>query len=140
MAANGYGNFGLNLLRGNVDVDTDTFKAMLVGSGYTYDADHDFRDDVTGEVTGTGYTAGGVSLTGLTTTYDAATNRVKLDAADASFGTVTLTGITGLVVYVSKGSAATDLLVSFHSFAAQAPSGVPFTYAWGTDGILTIGV
>lgn len=141
MAANVYGNFPLRLVKGDVDLDTATVKALLVGSGYTFNADtHDFLDDITGEVTGTGYTAGGVTLTGVTTTYDAATNRVKVDAADAAFGTVTLTGVTGLVTYVSTGTPATSPLMSYHSFASQSPNAVPFTYAWHADGILTLTV
>jgi hypothetical protein len=50
-----------DLARNNIDFDTDTFKAMLVTSSYTPNKDtHDKRDDVTNEVAGTGYTAGGV--------------------------------------------------------------------------------
>lgn len=116
-----------------------TVKAMLV-AGYTPDPDHDFRDDVTGEVVGTGYTAGGITLANVTVTYDATNNRVKIDADDAAFGTVTLSGVTGIVVYLSTGSAATDRILSTHTFAAQSPAGVPFTYAWHADGIATLTV
>ena len=50
------------MARGDIDFDTDTFKAMLVTSSYTPNKDtHDFRDDVTNEVSGTGYTAGGAT-------------------------------------------------------------------------------
>lgn len=113
-----------------------TLKAMLVGSGFTFDKDaHNFRDDVTSEVAGTGYTAGGVTLSGVTVTQDAANDRVKLDAADADFGTLTVSGITQIVVYISTGSAATDRIVSVHTFTSASPSGVNFTYAWHADGI-----
>lgn len=141
MAAYVYGSFPLRLVKGEVDLDTATVKALLVGSGYVFDADtHDYRDDVTGELTGTGYTAGGVTLTGVSTVYDAATNKVKVDAADAAFGTVTLTGVTGLVTYLDTGTAGTSPLMSYHSFASQSPNGVPFTYAWHADGICTLSV
>jgi hypothetical protein len=116
-----------------------TVKAMLA-AGYTPNPDHDFRDDVTGEVTGTGYTAGGITLTGVTATYDAATNRVKVDADDAAFGTVTLSGVTAIVVYLDTGAAATDRILTAHTFPAQSPTGVPFSYAWNTDGIAYLSV
>ena len=114
-----------------------TVKAMLVGSGYTFDPDtHEFRSSVTSEVSGTGYTAGGITLSGVTVlALDTANNRVKLDANDADFGVVDLTGVTQIVVYVSTGSAATDRIIGVHTFTAQAPSGVNFTYAWNVDGI-----
>lgn len=113
-----------------------TLKAMLAGSGFTFDKDvHNFRDDVTSEVTGTGYTAGGITLSGVTITQDTASDRVKLDANDADFGTLTVSGITQIVVYISTGSAATDRIVSVHTFTASSPSGVNFTYQWHANGI-----
>ena len=51
---------------------SDTFKVMLTTSSYTEDKDaHDFRNDVTNEVTGTGYTAGGNTAT-VSVTLDTA--------------------------------------------------------------------
>jgi hypothetical protein len=45
------------------DWDTDTIKCALTTSTYTVDIDtHDFFNDVTNEITGTGYTAGGATL------------------------------------------------------------------------------
>lgn len=136
MAANAYGKFVEHLAKADIDFDTVALKAMLCGSGYTADFDaHEFRSSVTSEVTGTGYTAGGIALTGEAITLDTANNRLKIDAADADFGTLTVTGITQLVLYVDTGNAATDLLVSAHTFASQSPSGVNFTYAFHADGI-----
>lgn len=111
-----------------------TLKAMLVGAGYTFDKHtHDFRADVTSEVTGTGYTAGGITLTGVAVAQDTANSRAEISAANADFGTLTVTGITQIVVYISTGSAATDRIVSVHTHAAQSPSGVNYTYAWNDD-------
>lgn len=51
----------LKTLNKEIDFDTDTIKAMLCAAGYTPDLDaHDYKNDVTNEVTGTGYTAGGL--------------------------------------------------------------------------------
>lgn len=136
MAANAYGKFIQHLAKADIDFDTVSLKAMLTTGTYTPDFDtHEFRSDVTNEVTGTGYSAGGVALTGEAITLDAANNRLKIDADDANFGTVTITGIEQLVVYVDTGLSTTDLLVSRHSFASQSPSGVNFTYAFHADGI-----
>jgi len=52
-----------DIARSNVDFDTDTFKTMLTTSAYTENKDtHAKRSDVTSEVVGTGYTAGGTTV------------------------------------------------------------------------------
>ncbi len=146
MAITASGLYGLTLEKQLIDTlnqsyEAETHKVLMVTDTYTHAYDtHDFRDDITNEVTGTGYTAGGVTLTGVTTTYDAATNRVKVDANDAAFGTVTLTGVTGLITYVSTGTNTTSPLMSYHSFASVSPNAVSFTYTWHADGILTFAV
>jgi len=55
-----YNRFKRDIANGNVELDSDTTKVMLVTSAYTPDQDaHDNRDDITNEVSGTGYTAVG---------------------------------------------------------------------------------
>lgn len=58
-----YGPFLSKALNKEIDVDSDTIKAMLVTSSYTYSAAHAYKSSITNEVTGTGYTAGGVTVT-----------------------------------------------------------------------------
>lgn len=136
MTAQAYGKFVQHVLKGDIDFDTAALKAMVCGSGYAPDVDaHEFRSSVTSEVSGTGYTAGGVALTGVAVTLDTTNNRLKIDAADADFGTVTFTAGTQIVVYVNTGSAATDYLMSFHTFTSASPTAANFTYAWHADGI-----
>lgn len=109
-------------------------KAMLIDGTFAFDKHvHDFRADVTGEVSGAGYTAGGVSMTGVAVQQDTGNSRVEVVADDTSFGTLTVSGIAGLVVYTDTGNAATDRIVGVHTFAAESPSGENFTYAWNDD-------
>lgn len=131
------GVYGKALQKAVTDFVAPGLKAMICDATYVPDFDaHEFRSSVTGEVTGTGYTAGGVALTGEAVTIDAATNRVKLDADDVDFGTVTFTAGTQVIVYVNSGAAATDRLVSRHTFTeAQSPSGTPFFVTLDADGI-----
>src|SRR3712207_1302567 len=64
-----YNSFKRNIMSGGIDLDTDTIKVALVTSSYTPDQDaHDNFDDVTNEVSGTGYTARGVTLGSVTVT------------------------------------------------------------------------
>jgi hypothetical protein len=71
---------------GSVDLDTDTIKVMLVTSSYTPNQDtHDFKDDVTNEVAGAGYAAGGATLANETVTADNTDNEGVVDADDVSW-------------------------------------------------------
>ena len=40
----------------------DTINLLIMTNTYTFSAAHNFRDDITDEVTGTGYSAGGLAL------------------------------------------------------------------------------
>jgi hypothetical protein len=115
--------FGVGMQKiqnGNVDLDTDTFKAMLTTSAYTPNQDtHDFRDDVTNEIVGTGYTAGGVTLASLTLTYDTATNEVRWDFADPSWTGASFTARRMIVYKWRGGAASADELVMWVDFGAD---------------------
>lgn len=136
MTARAYGKGIQHLAKADIDWDSIALKAMICTSLYTPNFDTDeFRSSVTNEVSGSGYTAGGVALTGEAATLDTTNDRLKLDADDADFGTVTFTAGTQLIVYVDTGSSSTDILISNHSFSSQSPAGVPFKYAFHADGI-----
>lgn len=111
---NWYGNGLLNVAKGLIDLDTDTFKIMLTTSTYTPVKDtHDFRDDVTNEVTGTGYTSGGATLAGVSVTYDAATDQVQISWTDPTWTSSTITARTA-VIYKSRGGASSaDELLAY---------------------------
>ena len=141
MAAITYGSFPLRLAKGDIDLDTATVKVALTTSSYVPDVDtHDYFDDVTNEITGTGYTAGGATLASVTATYDTANNRVKIDAADPSWTGATFT-CRKAVFYVSTGVAGTSPLISCHEFTVdQTVTANTFTLLINADGIVTLGV
>ena len=111
-----------DLARGAIDFDTDTFRAMLVTATYVANKDtHAKRSDVTNEVTGTGYTAGGTTVT-ATVTRDNATDRVDITFANPSWASSTITA-RGVVIYKSRGGAATaDELVCYGDFGSNVSS------------------
>lgn len=132
-----YGNGLLKLVTGQIDADTDTFKVLLTTSTYVPDQDaHDFRDDVTNEITGTGYTAGGLTLAGVSVTYDAASNEVRLLWNDASWSSASFTA-RNAVVYKSRGGAASaDELLFYIDFGAdQTVSSGTFTLDFTTAAV-----
>jgi hypothetical protein len=122
MASLIYNSAKRDLQNGAIDLNTDDIKVMLV-SGYTPNQDtHTKRSDVTGEITGTGYTAGGKSLTTKTMTQDNTNNRGTFDADDLVWATSTLSA-TGAVFYKSRGGlASADELLYFMDFGATLSS------------------
>jgi hypothetical protein len=88
-----------------------TYKAMLVSSAYTEDRGaHSKRSSVTSEVTGTGYTAGGVTLA-LTASLNTTTHILTLTIPTATWASSTITA-RKLIIYKSTGTAANDNLVA----------------------------
>lgn len=122
-----------------VDFDTDTIKVALTTSSYTFNQDtHDYFDDVTNEVVGTGYTAGGATLASPTVTLDTANDRVDFDAADTSWTTSTITARYA-VVYKSTGTASTSPIVAVFDFTTdQVSSAGTFLITWNASGILRL--
>jgi hypothetical protein len=109
--------------RGNIDFDTNTFKAMLVTSSYTPNKDtHDKRDDVTNEVAnGNGYSTGGATST-VTVTKDTANDKVTIQFGAVSWATSTITA-RGCVYYKSRGGASSaDELVAYNDFGSDVSS------------------
>ena len=122
-----------DLARNNIDFDTNTFKAMLVTSAYVPNKDtHDKRDDITNEVVGTGYTAGGVT-SACTVTKDTANDKVTLQFAAVSWASSTLTA-RGCVYYKSRGGASSaDELVAYNDFGSDvSTAGGTFSVAAST--------
>ena len=110
------------MARGDIDFDTDTFKAILVTSAYTPNKDtHDFRDDVTNEVSGTGYTAGGVA-SAVSVTKDTANDRVTVQFGAVSWSSSTITA-RGCVYYKSRGGASSaDEIIAYNDFGSDVAS------------------
>lgn len=121
MASLIFNKFLDNLVRGSFNFSSDTFKVMLVTSSYTPNKDtHAARSDVTNEVTGTGYTAGGTATT-PTITLDVTNDRVDLSFGNVSWASATITA-RAAVIYKSTGTASTDLLVAYVDFGSDVSS------------------
>lgn len=124
-----------------VDWDTDTIKCSL-HTAYSFNQDtHDFWDDVSGtETSGTGYTTGGATLGSKTATYDTGTDQTRLDAADVSLTTSTVSA-TDAVVYKSTGTASTSPLVGAIDFGATvATTAGTFAVTFDSTGIVVLDV
>ena len=136
-----YGTVLAQLNSAGINWGSDTIKVALTTSAYTPDQDaHDFFNDITNEVTGTGYTAGGATLASKTSTYTSGTNTQALDAADVTWSSSTITARYA-IVYKSTGTASTSPLIGYVDFGADVvSSGGPFTITWDAAGIATFTV
>ena len=93
------------ILNGAIDWDTNTINVMLVTATYSPNIDtHDFRDDITNEVSGTGYTAGGYTITTPSVTQDNTNDRGVFDSEDPTWSTATITA-RACVLYRARGGA-----------------------------------
>jgi hypothetical protein len=107
---------------GNIDFDTDTFKMMLVTSTYTASKSHSKRSDITNEVTGTGYTAGGNAAACTVAATDNVNNDVEITFSITSWTSATITARAG-VIYKSRGGASSaDELVGYVDFTSDTTS------------------
>jgi hypothetical protein len=134
-----YGNALLKALNKEVNYITDTIKVMLCTSAYTPNQDaHIYKSSITGEVTGTGYTAGGATLTNKTMTYDGATNTIKLDADDVVWVSSTITARYA-VIYDDTGTDSTSTLLGYIDFGEDKISSAgDFKITWDTAGIFAV--
>jgi len=97
------------LLTGGIDLDTDTLKVALVSSGYTPSTAHDEWADVSAnEVTaGSGYTTGGITLTGVVATNS------TIDYADPAWTSLTKTFRYAVCYKLGSGGGLTNPLLFY---------------------------
>lgn len=143
MASKLYGQFLGQALNKEIDWDTDTIKVALLSNAYTPDQDaHNYFDDVsTFEVTGTGYSQSGITLTNKTNTYNSGTNTIVLDADDVTWSSSTITARYAVVYNASPATNATRPLIGYVDFGSdQSSSNGNFTITWDATGIVRITV
>ena len=104
MASVVYDSFLADVFSGAANT-SHSYKALLTTSSYTEDRGaHSKRSSVTSfEVSGTGYTAGGVAVT-LTASLNTTTHKLTLSIGSATWSSSTITA-RKLVVYRARGGA-----------------------------------
>lgn len=140
MASVLFNSFKRDIMNGAIDLDTDAINVMLVTSTYTPNIDtHTKRSDITNEISGTGYTAGGSALASKTVTADNTGDKGVFDAADLSWSTATFTA-RGAVLYKARGGASSaDEIIAYIDFVTdRSCSAGTFTLQWDTAGIINL--
>lgn len=122
-----------------VDWVNDTIKVALVKGAYVPNQDtHDFFNDVTNETAGAGYVAGGKELAEKVASYDAASNTVRLDAADLVWAGITVE-FRYAVVYKDTGEAGSSPLLGYIDMGKEeAVVGGEIKLEFAEDGVLRL--
>lgn len=103
-----YNSMMRDVVTGAIDFDTDTnFYMMLVTSSYTPSKSHDRKNDITNEVTGAGYTAGGNACSVSVAATDNTENDVEISFTVTSWTSATITARGG-VIYKRAGTLGVD--------------------------------
>lgn len=110
----GHHNFGVGVIRAATTIDS--FKAALYLASATVNAATTVYS-ATGEVTGSGYTAGGVAVTFATPPNTTGTTAFVTPSANIIYSGVTLTTTFDAVLLYNSTQA--DKAVSVHTFTAQ---------------------
>lgn len=125
---NGIHAFGATVTRGGTTADT--FKAALyLTSGSLGAATTAYS--ATSEVSGTNYTAGGVSVTNATAPTSSGTTAYWTPSASIVYTTVTLT--TAFDTVLIYNSTQSNKAVSVHTFGAQTVTAGTFTLTMPTN-------
>lgn len=123
-----------------INLATDTLKFALLTSSYTPNQDtDDVWATISGnEVSGTGYTAGGVTLASQAVAADNANHRMKFTAANPSWTSATITARYG-VIYDPSATTANRLIALYDFGSNQTSTAGTFTVTFdATNGALTL--
>jgi len=120
---------------GALDLNNDVLKVALMSNSYTVDKDTNLFVN-TYEISGTGYTSGGATLTGSVVTQDDTGDLAKWDANDVEWPSSTITARYA-VIYNTTNS---DAIVCVFDFGAdQTATNGLFALRWNASGIMTLG-
>ena len=140
ITVNWFGLGLLDILESPRDLEAVTLKLALATSSYTPNRDtDDFRNDFTANelANDNGYTTGGVTLTTVATSYDSASDEVRLDFDDPSW---TFTGAKtwryGIVYIDTAGADSTDPLVGLLTWDADQTVSTAYTLTINSAGLL----
>ncbi len=123
-----------------LDLDLETHKVALFNNtitpNFSTDTAYGVGTYATNEITGTGYTAGGATLT-TTTVIESPAGTLMWDAADVAWAGSTLSGVRCALIY-ADALAGNNAIVLVNFGADYATTAGTLTIQWAAGGIFTI--
>ncbi len=140
-----YNNFKEQVMEGIFNLATagDTI-AVTLHTSYTPNIDtHTVRADVSATEygTGSGYTAGGITLAGQDVTQDNTNDRGVFDANDVtwtSLGPLTPATPGHAIMWDDTTTVPVDALIAYWELGTTATNGGNYTLQWGANGIILL--
>lgn len=138
-----YNSAKKKILDNDIDFAADTIKCTLHTS-YTPNIDtHDFWDDVSSTEygSGSGYTAGGVTLASKTVTVDTGNDQADVDAADIAWtglGPLSPATPSHAIIWKDTGTPSTSPLICYIELGTTATNGSNYTIALNAGGLFTL--
>lgn len=137
-----YGLFLESLLEGRVNFNADDIFCMIVTSTYVFNQNsHKFKSAVTGELVGSGYSAGGQLVTTSPPVFTSSNKTLSLPAGNVTWPSVIWTGATGAILYMNPSGFPDDAkpLVAYIDFGGpQNRTDQAFYINWPSTGILKL--
>jgi len=127
-------NFKEKLMEGAYNLTTDTVKVALLTSSESPAAEDETFSN-TNEVSGTGYTAGGATLTNPTVTQDDTDDEGVYDADDVTWSSST---ITARYAVIYNTTVADDIMAYIDFTEDKSSSSSDFKIEWNAEGIINL--
>lgn len=122
-----------------LDLDLETHKVSMftnsITPNFTTDTAYAVSPYDANEVSGTGYSAGGVAL--ATTTFTGASGSATFDAADTSWASSTITNARGALIY-ADALAGNNAICLVNFGADYSTNNGTFLIQWHASGIFVI--
>jgi hypothetical protein len=119
-----------------LDLNAENYKVAMYNNTLTPNFDADPSSySTTNEVSGTGYTAGGLAVTSSTLAIGSGV--LTYDAADVSWASSTISNARGAIIYADPLTPKANI-VAIHFGADYSTVAGTFTIQWSASGIFSI--
>lgn len=138
VSAHFYDNFFAAQAAKTINLASDTIKCALVSNSYTPNqaTDEYWSTPQAYEISGTGYTTGGITLSSVTSSL--VSGVWTFNAANISWTTATFSAYYAIIYDSTPGTAATDPLIGYINFGGvESPSAGTLAISWAS-GIGTV--
>ncbi len=130
-----YNSFKEYIADGTIDLDNDTFRAILLEATHTEDATDSLLADISAdEISGTGYTANGVALANVTWTRSGGT--VTFDADNPQWTSASFSA--GYLVVIDDTPTGDPLCCLFDFGGEETVTNGTFTFQFNAGGIIQL--
>jgi hypothetical protein len=143
MASGWYNSGKRDVADGTISLVSDTIKCILVTSSYTPNPDHDFADDLTNELSGTGYTGGFAgsgrkTLTSKSWSTDNTNDRTEFTATIPAWTAINAGSPKYAILVKEITNDAATRLIGYLDLGTVTTNGGDLTITANAEGLLQI--